>query len=409
MERHVPKGDYRDMWVFAEQHEGEFLPVSLEMLGEARRLMDQYNEDYQADENVVAVVLGQGVDALAAKALEHGADVVYVCDHEELARFRLEPYTHVVASMAKGSDEYKQYDEPRYFLFPATNNGRDLSATAMAELDSGLASDCNHLEIKTVPIKHPVKTRTEEGIQQMEYERILHMKRPDFSGYEWSTILCIDDRDKDFHPQACSVIPGSFKPLAPRPNPEGVRIDHAFDVPQEALRVTIRRHEKLALEADLTPFDVVVSVGRGIGHNPTQGIKVGLGLAKELGGDLGITRGVVTAQYAVDASVEQYTKEARQIGETGQFIEPKVYVALGISGAIQHKKGMEKSQFIVSVNTDETPPIRDFSDVFVHGDLFEVGPKLTQILEAGVTVEEEADEAEEEAEGEAKAAKEASA
>jgi electron transfer flavoprotein alpha subunit len=140
----------------------------------------------------------------------------------------------------------------------------------------------------------------------------------------------------------------------------------------------------MAVEADLTPFDAVVSVGRGIGPDPTKGIKLGLDLARTLEGDLGITRGVVTAQYTVDASAEQYTKEVRQIGETGQVVKPKVYVALGVSGAIQHKKGMDKAKFILSVNTDNSAPIKEFSDVFIHGDLFDVAPKLKAILEKGV-------------------------
>jgi electron transfer flavoprotein alpha subunit len=376
------KGTYRDMWVFAESHEGKFLPVSLEMLGEARRLMDGYNATYQTKEKVVAVVLGESTDALAKEALERGADAVYTCDHPELKYFRLEPYTHVVTQMAQGRREGKDYDKPRYFLFPATNNGRDLSATAMAVMESGLASDCNHLEIRDIPIKHPVKTRIGEQITEVVYPRILHMKRPDFSGFEWSTILCIDDPDKDFHPQACSVIPGSFKALEPRPNPSGLRVKHEFKLPEKALRVKIRKHEKLAIEADLTPHEVIVALGRGIGPAPTDGIKVGLELAKTLGGDVGITRGVVTAQYAVDPSVGQFTKEIRQIGETGQTVKPKVYVALGVSGAIQHKKGMDKAKFIVSVNTDETAPIKEFSDVFVRGDLFKVAPKLRALVES---------------------------
>ncbi len=148
----------------------------------------------------------------------------------------------------------------------------------------------------------------------------------------------------------------------------------------EDLRIQIAKIEKLPEGVDLRQHETLVAVGRGIGENPTQGIKLGLELAKVLGTDLGISRGVVTASYPIDPSVEQYVEEERQIGETGQTVEPKVYVALGISGAIQHKKGMDKSKFIVSINTAEETPIREFSDVYVVGDLFEITPKLAKAL-----------------------------
>jgi electron transfer flavoprotein alpha subunit len=378
---HVSKGDYRDMWVFCEQNRNTFVPVSLEMLGEARRLMDKYNADYRADEKVVAVVFGHRVDGLVQQAFEAGADVVYVCDHPELDHFRLEPYTKLLAKAALGKDTYKTYDKPQFFLFPATNNGRDLSATAMAALESGLASDCNHLYIQDAPIKHPAKTRQADGtMAEIVHPKILHMKRPDFSGFEWSTILCIDDLDKDFRPQACSVIPGSFKPLERQAGRKGARVDVPMDLAAKDFRVRTLNREALPIEVDLTRPEVIVAVGRGIQRNPTLGVRLGVELAQALGGDVGISRGVVTSKYPVDASVDQFTKEVRQIGETGQVVKPRLYVALGISGAIQHKKGMDKSRVIVAVNPDESAPIKEFSDVFIKGDLFEVVPKIREEL-----------------------------
>lgn len=370
------------MWVFCEQNRGHFVPVTLEMLGEARRLMDKYNADYKEQEKVVAVVFGHQIDGLVTQAFATGADVVYACDHAEIEHFRLEPYTKLLAKAAMGKDAYKSYDKPRYFLFPATNNGRDLSATAMAALDSGLASDCNLLYINDEPIKHPVKTRVGEEIKEIVFPRILHMKRPDFSGFEWSTILCIDDPEKDFHPQACSVIPGSFKPLAPDAARKGTLVRVAMDLSAKDFRVKTVKREALPIEVDLTRPEVLVAVGRGIQKNPTLGVKVALDLAQALGGDVGLSRGVVTAKYTVDPSVAQYTKEARQIGETGQMVKPRLYIALGISGAIQHKKGMDKSRTIVAINEDEAAPIREFSDVFIQGDLFEVTPRLKEQLSA---------------------------
>jgi electron transfer flavoprotein alpha subunit len=354
------------------------------MLGEARRLMDKYNRDYHADEKVVAVVLGHHTDTLCQEAIERGADVVYTSDHAELEFLRTEVYTKIIGQMSTGTDEYKAYSKPRYFLFPATINGRDLSATVLAVLESGCASDCNKLYIEDVKIKHPFKT----GGAEVIFERVLNMKRPDFSGFEWSTILCLDNVSKDgkvtkeYWPQACSVIPGSFAALPRETSRKGRIVNHAFNLGAEDLRVRIVKRERLTTGIDLTKYDVLVSIGRGIAENPDEGIKLGQRLAKTVGGEMGVSRGVVTAKYKVDPSLKNLVEEVRQIGETGQMVKPRLYIAVGISGAIQHKKGMDKSGTIVAINTEENAPIREFSDVYVHGDLFKVLPRLISTLEA---------------------------
>jgi electron transfer flavoprotein alpha subunit len=370
----MSKGTYRDMWVYGERKGDELSTVAKEMISEARRLMDKYNADYKASEKVVVAVVGYKVDKAAKQAVEHGADVVVQLDHPELEHFRLEPYTHALYGASIRSAGW-DYDKPRYFLFPATHNGRDLSATYCAEAETGCASDCNKLYIENPPIKHRFKT----GGNEVVLERILHMKRPDFSGFEWSTILCIDNPDKDFHPQTCSVIPSSFKPVA-NPARKGDVRKPAVKLSAQQLRVRTTSRKPVQ-KLDLTRYDSVVALGRGIGDNPTRGVQLGLDLARQMDAGLGLSRGVVTASYSVDASVKQYVSEERQIGETGQTVKPRVYVALGISGAIQHKKGMDQSAFIVSVNKDPETPIREFSDVYLVGDLFEVVPKLAAALE----------------------------
>ena len=369
----MSKGTYRDMWVYAERKGDELSQVAKEMISEARRLMDKYNVDYKASEKVVAAVIGHKVDKAARQAQEYGADIVVQIDHAELEHFRLEPYTKALADSCKKAAGW-DHDKPRYFLFPATHNGRDLSATFCAEVETGCASDCNKLYIEDAPIKHRFKT----GGNEMKLERILHMKRPDFSGFEWSTILCIDNPDKDFHPQTCSVIPGSFKPTPGSKRGEIRKV--APKLGADALRVKTTSRKPLQ-KLDLSRSETIVALGRGIGENPTTGFKLGLELARQMSAELGLSRGVVTASYNVDASVKQYLDEVRQIGETGQVVKPKVYVALGISGAIQHKKGMAESQFIVSVNKDPETAIREFSDVYIVGDLFEVTPKLAAAIE----------------------------
>ena len=390
-------GTYRDMWVYCETQAGELVSVSKEMLGKARQLMDDYNAEYpdEDDERVVAVLVGDDVETHAEDVIAHGADVVVVHEDERLARFQHKPYTEIVCDMARagathgggevkdGRDEaWRDYDKPRYVLFPATNNGRDLSALVQAELDSGLASDCSGLYIDEEVISNPVKTGA--AGEKRTFERVLHMKRPDFSGFEYSTILCLDNPRREFHPQGASVIPGSFEVPDPDPEREGIVVDHELELDDDWFRVTVSDFDRLDEGVDLTGHDVVVAVGRGIGDDPTRGMELGLELADAFeDAAIGVSRGIVTGSYSFDAHVEQYTHEDRQIGETGQVVAPKLYVAAGISGAVQHKVGMDESETIVAVNTDPDARIRDFSDYFIEGDLFEVLPRLTEAVERG--------------------------
>jgi electron transfer flavoprotein alpha subunit len=210
------------------------------------------------------------------------------------------------------------------------------------------------------------------------------MKRPDFSGFEYSTILCLDKPNRDFHPQGGSVIPGSFEIPEADPEREGEVVEWDLDLPEEWFRVDVTEHDVLEGGVDLTGNDVIVALGRGIGNDPTRGIELGLDLVDALdGADLGLSRGVVTASYNFDGHVAQYVAEERQIGESGQEVEPAVYVAAGISGAVQHKVGMDESDTIVAINTDPEADIRDFSDYFIEGDLFEVLPALIEAIESG--------------------------
>ncbi|PSQ33398.1 electron transfer flavoprotein subunit alpha, partial [Halobacteriales archaeon SW_10_68_16] len=182
-------GEYRDMWVYCETQRGELIDVSREMLGKASELMDGYNDDYDADEDIVAVLIGDGVGDLTEECLAYGADRVVYHEDPRLGRFRHKPYTEIFCHMCRDWDvEWRDYHEPRYTVFPATNNGRDLSALVQGELDSGLASDCSGLYIEDADISNPAKTGTPG--ENKTFEKILHMKRPDFSGFEYSTILC---------------------------------------------------------------------------------------------------------------------------------------------------------------------------------------------------------------------------
>jgi electron transfer flavoprotein alpha subunit len=376
-------GEYRDMWVYCETQRGELIDVSREMLGKSRELMDGYNDDYDESEDVVAVLIGDGVGDLTEECLAYGADRVVYHDDERLARFRHKPYTEIFCHMCRDWDaDWRDYHEPRYTVFPATNNGRDLSALVQGELDSGLASDCSGLYIEDADISNPAKTGTPG--ENKTFGKILHMKRPDFSGFEYSTILCIDKPHRDFHPQGASVIPGSFEIPEAEPEPEGEVVEHETDLPDDWFHVEVTEHDALDDGVDLTGHGVIVALGRGIGEDPTTGIELGLDLVEAFeDADLGLSRGVITASYQFDGHVEGYVTEERQIGESGQVVEPDIYVAAGISGAVQHKVGMDGSDTIVAINEDRNADIRDFSDYYIEGDLFEVLPQLTDALEEG--------------------------
>ena len=409
----IDGGEYRDMWVYCETQHGELIDVSIEMLGKARQLMDDYNDvpasgasgesddsssgTYGGDEDgnpedVVAVLIGDEVSDLTDQVISFGADRVVYLEADRLERFRHKPYTEIFCSMARAggqvADEghedvdWKDYDEPRYTVFPATNNGRDLSALVQGELDSGLASDCSGLYIEDAMISNPAKTGKPGDSE--EFDRILHMKRPDFSGFEYSTILCIDKPFRDFHPQGASVIPGSFDLPEPDPEREGEVIEHEMELDDDWFQVDVTEYDTLDSGVDLTGHDVVVAMGRGIGSAPTEGIELGLDLVEAFDdAAFGLSRGVITSSYNFEGHVEQYVGEDRQIGESGQVVEPDVYVAAGISGAIQHKVGMDESDTIVAINTDPDADIRGFSDYVIEGDLFEVLPRLIDAVEAG--------------------------
>jgi electron transfer flavoprotein alpha subunit len=210
------------------------------------------------------------------------------------------------------------------------------------------------------------------------------MKRPDFSGFEYSTILCLDKPNREFHPQGASVIPGSFPVPDPDPEREGEVVEHDMPLAESWFRVEVTDHDQLEGGVDLSGHDVVVALGRGIGEDPTHGIELGRDLVDSLdSAALGLSRGVITASYEFGGHVEQYVAEERQIGESGQVVEPPVYVAAGISGAVQHKVGCEEAGTIVAINTDPEADVRDWADYFVHGDLFDVLPELTAAVETG--------------------------
>jgi electron transfer flavoprotein alpha subunit len=375
---------YRHIYVIIEHFEGQVVPVSLEMLGEARRLMDDFNQKYNSSEKVVAVLLGSNVRKLCDELVTYGADSVIYANHEELRYPRNDIDTRVIVQIAKDAEILKEispeyentYVKPRYMFFAADNIGRHLSSTVLAELESGLASDINKLVISDLDIRHEHKTKG----QSVKYEKILEMYRPDFSGFLWTTILCLDNKNpenlREYHPQGCSIIPGAFKPIESDNIRKGTIVEYSPKIDQD-LKIKILSRRVIERTIDYETCKIVVSFGRGIKDNPEQNIKLVEEFSELLDAEIGITLPLSKKPYQLSQNLDsKYMIPDRVIGTSGSTVTPTLYVAVGLSGAIQHVAGMKDSEMVISINTDENSPIVDESDIFIKGRMEQVIPIL---------------------------------
>ena len=375
---------YRHIYVIIEHFEGQIVPVSLEMLGEARRLMDNFNQKYNSTEKVVAVILGSNVRKLCDELVTYGADSIIYANHEELRYPRNDIDTRVIAQIAKDakimkeiSPEYAStFVKPRYMFFGADNIGRHLSSTVLAELDSGLASDINKLVISDLDIRHEHKTKG----QSIRYEKILEMYRPDFSGFLWTTILCLDNKNpeilREYHPQGCSIIPGAFMPIERDDTRIGTIVEYSPVVDQDP-KIKILDRRVIEKTIDYESCKIVVSIGRGIKENPELNVKLVEEFAKLLDAEIGITLPLSKKPYQLSQNLDsKYMVADRVIGTSGSKIAPTLYIAVGLSGAVQHIAGMKDSEFVISINTDENSAIVDESDIFIKGRMEDVIPIL---------------------------------
>src|SRR5512133_20423 len=346
--------NYRHLFVRVEHEEGKPVPVSLEMLGEARRLMDHFNKKYSSHEKVVAVVVGNKVRKLCEELIFYGADAVIYAEDPELQYPRNIIDTKIISQIAMNREciakispeDWEQFKKPRYMFFAADNIGRHLSSTVLAELESGLASDINKLVISDLDIRHEHKTKG----QSVKYEKILEMYRPDFSGFLWTTILCLDNRnpaiEREYHPQACSIIPGVFAPLVRDATRKGIIVDYTPKLEKQDLNVKILSRKVIKSAVDFDTRKAIISFGRGIKDSPEDNIKLIEGLAKQLDAEIGISLPISKKPYAIDETIiSTYMIPDRVIGTSGRRVMPLLYVAVGISGAMQHLAGMKESEF----------------------------------------------------------------
>lgn len=321
----------KNVFVIAEQRDGELQKVSTELLGKARELADDLGQE------VYGVLLGDGIKGKADILIHHGADKVIVVDHPLLKEYVTEPYAKAIYEIVK------KYD-PEIVLYGASSIGRDLAPRLAARIHTGLTADCTGLEID-------------------EESKLLRMTRPAFGGNLMATIIC-----EDFRPQMATVRPGVMTPLANDENRKGEVILEDVGLTENDMNVKIlevSKDDKKKL--DITEANVLVSGGRGIGG--PEGFDRLQELADLMDGE------VSTSRATVDAG---WIEKDRQVGQTGKTVRPDIYFAFGISGAIQHLAGMEESGLIIAVNKNDGAPIFDVADLGIVGDLNKVLPKLIE-------------------------------
>ena len=333
--------EYKGVFVFAQQVDNELTPIAFELIGKGKDLAKDLNTD------VTAVLIGSDVKSLADELAEYGADKVIVVDDPELKEYRTEPYAHALASVI---NEYK----PEIVLVGATAIGRDLGPRVSARVATGLTADCTLLEIGDFPLVALPN-------QEQKHNQLL-MTRPAFGGNTIATIACPYNR-----PQMATVREGVMKKEIVDANYQGevIRHDVAKYVPETDYVVkVIDRHVEKA-KHNLKGAPIVIAGGYGMGSK--EGFDMLFELAKELHAEVGASRAAVDAGFC---------EHDRQIGQTGVTVHPKLYIACGISGQIQHIAGMQDAGIIISVNNDPNAPINTIADYVINGTVEEVIPKM---------------------------------
>ncbi len=340
---------YKGVFVFAQQVDNKVSSIAYELLGKAKELAESLET-----REVTAVLIGSDVKSLADSLAEYGADKVIVVDDPALKEYRTEPYAHALSSVI---NEFK----PEIVLVGATAIGRDLGPTVSARVETGLTADCTVLNIGDFPLQ-PIPGKEDEQLHGQ-----LLMTRPAFGGNTIATIACPDNR-----PQMATVRPGVMQKITPIKGAKAEVVEFNPGFTENNRYVTIKEVVKAVSDVkDIMDAKILVSGGRGVGS--PENFKILEDLAEALGGQVSCSRAVVDAGWK---------PKDMQVGQTGKTVRPNLYVAVGISGAIQHVAGMEESDVIVAINKDEDAPIFDVADYGVVGDLNKIVPKLTEEIKA---------------------------
>jgi len=339
------------VWVYIDQFKGKAHPGSWEALGAGRGLAEKLGG------GVTALVFGEQAQAVAGEAFNYGADQGFVADHASLVVYRPEPYASLVAKLASES-------RPEVLLFPTTTRGRELAAMSAIDLETGVMPDVTALDVRDGRV---VATR------------------PVYAGKLFSKVVC------SAQPQIITTRVRAFPAPQLDPNRSGSAIQAAPAVDESAIASKVVEYTEVGGGVSVSDAGVIVSGGRGVSNNPAltppsgmdekqaeiwraqQGFKLVGALAETLGGAVGASRA------AVDAG---YIPYEHQVGQTGKVVSPDLYIACGISGAIQHQAGMRTSKVIVAVNKDPEAPIFKLARFGVVGDLFQVVPALTAAFRA---------------------------
>jgi electron transfer flavoprotein alpha subunit len=329
----MDKSEYKNVYVFIEQRDNVIQKVALELLGKAHDLAGALNE------KVYAVLLGHNIADKAQELIAYGADHVLLAEDECLKDYITEPYTQAITQIIH---DYK----PSIFLIGATTIGRDLGPRLSARITTGLTADCTKLDIS-------------------EDTKELMMTRPAFGGNIMATIMCTNHR-----PQMSTVRPGVMQKMAKDTSRKGEVENVKINFDKSKFKVKLVENIKVTSnKVDIADAKILVSGGRGVGNK--EGFEMLGKLAEVLHGEVSSSRAMV------DAGVMPHD---RQVGQTGKTVRPNLYIANGISGAIQHLAGMEESEFIIAINKDKFAPIFKVADLGIVGDLYKIIPLLTERL-----------------------------
>ena len=328
-----------NIFVYIEFSEGKIAEVSLELLTKGRELADKLGVKLEA------VVIGSALDGEEKELVQYGADVVWVADDEIFSPFRSQPHASVMSGLIKA-------EQPQIVLFGATSVGRDFAPRVSAALRTGLTADCTQLEIGS-------HVDEESG---KEYDNILYQIGPAFGGNVIATIITPDHR-----PQMATVREGVMRKQVAQSPAKGERREIAWRecISDTDLAVKIISREIEERKINLKGANVIVAGGYGMGSK--EGFKLCYDLAEVLGGEVGASRAAIDAGFC---------EHERMIGQTGVTVRPKLYVACGISGHVQHTAGMDESAKIISINSDPNAPIHKIADYAIVGDVGEVIPKM---------------------------------
>jgi electron transfer flavoprotein alpha subunit len=321
---------YRGVWVWVEQFDGRASSISWEMMGQGRILADQLGT------TLTACVLGVGVQGIAAEAIAFGADRVLIADDAALRVYRTEPYARILEQLVR---EHR----PEVFLLGASARGRDLAGSVATTLYTGLTADCTGLEIDPET-------------------RLLRQTRPAYGGNIMATIITPNHR-----PQMATVRHRVFEMPRADPSHQGQIVNVPVAIREQEVATQVVDFLLAEEKVNLADARIIVSGGRGVGG--PEGFKPIAELAQVLGGAVGASRA------AVDAGWIPY---AHQVGQTGRTVRPDLYIACGISGAIQHRAGMSTARVIVAINKDPEAPILGLANYAIVGDLFQIIPALTE-------------------------------